>query len=203
MGRARRIVIWASLATAIVVPIGFAAASPLLAWRSAVYIAAGFAGVIAMALLLVQPLLAGGYLPGLSGPHGRRVHRWVGGGLVAAVVLHVAGLWLTSPPDVIDALTFTSPTPFSDWGVIAMWAVFAAAALALFRRRLRLPPNTWRKAHTALAAVVVVGSTVHAILIEGSMETVSKAVLCALVVIATVKVVGDLRVWTIQTRQRT
>ena len=121
---------------AVAIPIGVAATSPLLAWRDPVYIAACLAGVVAMALVLVQPLLAGGYLPGLTLSRGRRVHRWVGLLLVAAVVVHVAGLWLTSPPDVIDALLFTSPTPFSAWGVVAMWAVFAAALLAAARRRL-------------------------------------------------------------------
>ena len=193
MKRARTVLIWTALAVAVVVPVAAAAASPLLAWRQPVYIAAGFAGVIAMSLLLVQPLLAGGYLPGLSGQRGRRVHRFIGGTLVAAVVIHVAGLWITSPPDVVDALLFRSPTPFSAWGVIAMWAVFAAALLAALRRRLRLRPHTWRFAHTALAAVVVTGSIVHALLIEGTMETVSKAVLCGMVVLATVKVLADLR----------
>ena len=195
MGQARTFLIWAALATALLVPFAFSATSQLLAWRSPVYILAGFAGVIAMGLLLVQPLLAGGYLPDLPGPKGRRVHRLVGACLVAAVVIHVAGLWVTSAPDVYDALLFRSPTPFSDWGVIAMWAVFAAAFLAAFRQRLHLRPRTWRMAHTVLAAVVVVGSVVHAVLIEGTMETVSKVVLCALVVIATLKVVIDLRVW--------
>ncbi len=200
MSWARAILIWAALVTAVVVPIAAAAASPLLAWRDPVYIAAGFAGVIAMALMVVQPLLAGGYLPGLPGQRGRSVHRCIGGILVAAVVIHVAALWITSPPDVVDALLFASPTPFSAWGVIAMWAVFAAALLAALRRRLRLRPRTWRVAHTALATVVVVGSAVHAMLIEGTMETVSKAVLCALVLIATGKVVADLRVWALRTR---
>jgi hypothetical protein len=36
---------------------------------------------------------------------------------------------------------------------------------------------------------------VHGLLIEGAMETVSKAVFCALVLAATIKVVADLRVW--------
>lgn len=202
MGRARMIAIWAALAAALVVPIAAAAVSPLLAWREPVYIAAGFAGVIAMSLLLMQPLLAGGYLPGLAGLRGRRVHRFVGGALVVSVVLHVAGLWITSPPDVVDALLFASPTPFSAWGVIAMWAVFAAALLAALRRRLRLSPQVWRLAHTGLAAVVVAGSIVHALLIEGTMETVSKAVLCAIVMLATAKVLVDLRVWAIRTRRR-
>jgi predicted ferric reductase len=112
-----------------------------------------------------------------------------------AVVVHVAGLWITSPPDMIDALLFTSPTPFSAFGVIAMWAIFAVALMVALRRRLRLRPRTWRIAHTLLAVVIVVGSVVHGLLIEGAMETVSKAALCALVLAATIKVIADLRVW--------
>jgi predicted ferric reductase len=187
----RAILIWAVLLAAIAVPLAVAAASPLLAWRDPVYIAAGFAGVIALALVLVQPLLAGGYLPGLAAQPGRRLHRWVGGALVAGVVLHVAGLWLTSAPDVIDALLFDSPTPFSVWGVVAMWAVFAAAVLAALRRRLRIRPRLWRIAHKALAVVIVAGSVVHALLIEGTMGPISKAVLCGLVIAATAKVLTD------------
>ena len=185
--------IWVALAGAICIPIAAAAASPLLAWRGPVYILAGFAGIIALGLMLVQPLLIAGYLPGLSGRLGRRAHHWIGGALVAVVVIHVAGLWLTSPPDMIDALLFASPTPFSPFGVIAMWAIFAVALLAVFRRRLR--PRTWRIAHTLLAIVIVVGGVVHALLIEGAMETVSKLALCALVLAAAIKVIADLRVW--------
>jgi len=201
MSRARAILIWAGLGTAIAVPVAAAAASPLLAWRDPVYIAAGFAGIIAMALLLVQPLLAAGYLPGLSGQRGRRLHRWVGICLVLAVIIHVAALWITSPPDVIDVLLFRSPTPFSVWGVVAMWAVFLAALLAALRRRLR--PRTWRLAHTSLAVLVVAGSVVHALLIEGTMETFSKIALCVLVVAAIVKVVGGLKIWTVNARRGT
>lgn len=192
---------WAALGAAITIPVGIATMSPLLAWRDPVYIAAGLAGAVAMTLILVQPLLAGGYLPGLTARRGRLVHRWVGTGLVAAVVLHVAGLWLTSPPDVIDALTFTSPTPFSAWGVIAMWALFAAALLAVIRPRLRLRPQLWRFLHSTLATVVVVGGVVHALLIEGTMGTGSKAALCALAIGATIKVLADLRSWTHLTRR--
>ena len=76
-----------------------------------------------------------------------------------------------------------------------MWAVFAAALLAALRRQLRLSPRTWRIGHTSLAVVIVVGSAVHAMLIEGTMETISKVILCALVLAATVKVMADLRVW--------
>lgn len=199
--RARGILVWTGLTTAVAVPVAAAAASPLLAWREPIYIAAGFAGVIALALLLFQPLLAGGYLPGLPALRGWRVHQLVGGVLVAAVILHVAGLWVTSPPDVIDALLFRSPTPFSFWGVVAMWAVFASALMAAFRRRWRLHLRAWRLAHTVLAAVIVVGSVVHDLLIEGTMETVSKAVLCGLVLAATVKVIADMWGWMSRARR--
>ena len=185
--------IWVALASAVCVPIAAAAASPLLAWRDPVYILAGFAGIVALGLMLFQPLLIGGYLPGLSARIGRRAHPWIGGALVVAVVIHVGGLWITSPPDMIDALLFSSPTPFSPFGVIAIWAIFAVALLAAFRRRLR--PRTWRIAHMLLAIVIVVGSVVHGILIEGTMETVSKAALCVLVLAATIKVMAGLRVW--------
>jgi uncharacterized protein (TIGR03382 family) len=186
---AKATLVWAALLAAIGVPVAFAAASPLLAWRGAIYILAGFAGIIALGLTLVQPLLIGGYLPGLSAYRGRRVHHWIGATLVLAVMVHVAGLWITSPPDMIDALTFTSPTPFSPFGVTAMWAIFAVAFLALFRRRLGL--RTWRIVHMSLAVVIVVGGVVHAMLVEGTMETISKAALCALVLVAAVKVMFD------------
>ena len=190
MRLARAALIWIALATAIWVPIALAATSPQLAWRGPVYILAGFSGIVALGLVLVQPLLIAGYLPGLSAFRGRRVHHWIGGALVAAIVIHVAGLWITSPPDMIDALLYVSPTPFSPWGVTAMWAIFAVALLAIFRRRLRL--RTWRITHMLLAIVIVVGSVVHAVLIEGTMETLSKVALCVLVLAAAIKVLANL-----------
>jgi hypothetical protein len=191
LAQARALLTWTALAAAIAVPVAVAATSPLLAWREPVYILAGIAGVVTLPLVLLQPLLAAGALPGLPVWRGRRLHRWVGAALVAAVVVHVAGLWLTSPPDVVDALTFTSPTAFSVFGVVAMWATFAAALLALSRPRWRLA--AWRRAHLGLAAVIAAGGVVHALMIEGTMGQVSKAVLCALVVAATALVLAGWR----------
>ena len=200
--RVSRALIRAALLVVLAVPVAAAAFSPQLAWRDPVYIAAGFAGVIAMSLLLLQPLLAGGYLLGLSTAVRRRFHRVVGMILVTAVVVHVAGLWITSPPDVLAALLFRAPTFFSAWGVIAMWTLFGAALLALFLRRLRLRWWVWRLGHTSLALITVVGSVVHALLIQGTMETMSKVAICALVALATAKVLYDLRVWTTETRRK-
>lgn len=183
MTRTRAVLIWAALILAIAVPIIAALNSPFLAFRDAVYISAGLAGIVAFTLLLVQPLLAAGYLPGLEGPEGRRLHRIIGPVLLVLVVLHVATLWITSPPDVIDALLLASPTPFSVWGVIAMWAIFATALLAALRKRLRLSPRVWRRAHSVLALIIVTGTVAHALLIEGTMEVISKGALSACVLL--------------------
>lgn len=188
MRRARALLVWAALALTIVVPLVFAATSEYLAFRDPVYIVAGFAGVVALAIALAQPLLASGWLPGLDPLRGRRLHRIVGVVLVAAVVVHVPGLWITSPPDIEDALLLRAPTPFSVWGVAAMWALFAAALLALLRRRLT--PRAWRIVHTSLVSIVVFGGVVHAMLIEGTMEPVSKAVLGGLAIVATAAAVA-------------
>jgi MFS family permease len=198
----RAVLIWAVVAGTIVGSLAVAAKSPLLAWRGPIYVVAGFAGVLALTLVLLQPLLAAGYLPGLPVPRGRQVHRWVGVALVAAIAVHVVGLWLTSPPDVVDALLFDSPTPFSAWGVVAMWAAFAAAFLAALRRPLRIRPRLWRLGHTGLVVLVAVGGGVHALLIDGTMGSVSKLVLCALMVGATAIALFDLRTWRLLTRRK-
>ena len=178
---------------AVAVPIAGAVTSPLLEWREPIYIVGGFLGVISITLLLAQPMLAAGHLPGLSRPFSRRLHRWVGGALVLSVMIHVGALWLTSPPDVVDALLFSSPTPFSIWGVVAMWAVFAAALVAMTRNRLKLQPRSWRRLHMALTTIVILGTVIHAMLIEGTMETISKSVLCLILVVVTMKALSDLK----------
>ena len=175
-------VVWTALLATALVPVAIAATSPFLQYRDAIYIAAGFAGILALALLLFQPLLAANLLPGPAPGESRRWHRGLGLLLVVLVVAHVGGLWLTSPPDVVDVLLFRSPTPFSVWGALAMWAALAAAIVAASRRRLG--PRTWRALHLALASLLVVGTVVHAVQIQGAMETVSKWVLCVAVLAA-------------------
>ncbi len=178
----RAALIWGGLGLVLFLPLFAALDSPLLAYRRPVYIAAGVAGVLGLMVLAVQPLLARGVLPGMSLLQSRRVHRWAGGALVLAVVAHVVGLWITSPPDVIDVLLLRSPTPFSIWGVAAMWALFASALLAAFRRRLGL--RLWRQIHRGLALVVTGGTVIHALQIEGTMAPLSKAALCFFAVAA-------------------
>lgn len=181
----RAMFIWAAFIAALLVPLIIAATSPLIQWRQPIYILAGFAGIFGLGLMLAQPLLAAGALPGLSPMRTRQMHRITGTAIALAVAVHVAGLWVTSPPDMIDALTFASPTLFSPFGVIAMWAIFAAALLAALRRRMTIRWNAWQLAHAGLAALAVVTTAAHAMLIDGTMGTYSKAALCVLVVGAT------------------
>ena len=186
--------VWGVLACAVIIPIAVAVASPLQAFRSPAYIVAGLSGVIALTILLVQPLLAAGYLPGLRIPQERRWHRWIGSALVLAVGLHIGGLYLTSPPDTLDALLLVSPTPFSVYGVIGLWSLILTALLVAARPRLSLRPVTWRIVHNVLTSVVVVSSVVHALLIEGTMGVQSKVILCACVLAATAAVFVHLRI---------
>ena len=165
----------AGLLAVLLVPAIAAAFSPYLEFRDPIYIIAGFAGIAALALLTLQPVLM------LGGA--RRWHIWGGVALVLAVVAHVCGLWLTSPPDVIDALLLRSPTPFSVWGVIAMAAVFAAALWAMFRRRLG--PKRFRSGHGVLVALAVGATVPHAWQIEGTMEEASKFIALAVAVVVT------------------
>lgn len=199
--RVRAIVIWAALMGAVAIPLFLAASSPLLAWRDPIYETAGYAGIIALSIMLFQPLLAAGYLPGLPKHRGRAVHRFMGASLVSAIVIHVVALWITSPPDVIDVLLFSSPTPFSIWGAVAMWAVFGAALLATVRRHLPVRWQVWRLYHTGVATVAVVGTVLHALLIEGTMETISKLMLCLLVLGVLVKTLSGQRVWAVNGRR--
>lgn len=178
-----RVMVWLVVAAVLFVPLGLAAGSPFLEWRSGIYIVASFAGIAAFGVMVIQPLAILGVLSGVAG---RRLHRWAGAFIALAVIVHVAGLWVTSPPDVVDALTFTSPTSFSIWGVLAMWAVFASAVLAVLRFRFgRLRWRTWRVAHMGLVVVIVAGTVAHALLIEGVMDPVSKIVLSVVVGLAT------------------
>lgn len=192
MSRRRAVLIWGAVALVVGVPVLVAALSPFHAYRSAAYIAGSLAGVVGLGVLFVQPLLAAGWLPAGSPARARRWHRIVGAALVGLVAVHVGGLLIASPPDAIDALLLRSPTPFTVWGVTAMWAVALTAVLVLLRRRVRLRPAAWAAVHRGIGVVIVVGTVVHAVQIEGTMGTASKWVLC----VATVAVALAAVVWT-------
>ncbi|MEO1749395.1 MAG: ferric reductase-like transmembrane domain-containing protein [Pseudomonadota bacterium] len=178
--------LWAILICFSLVALIAAVFSPLLQWRDPIYWAASFSGILALVIMLFQPLLVTGVLTLPTGLNRRRFHRNLGVLLVVMIVIHVATLWLTSPPDVIDALLLVSPTPFSLWGVIAMWAIIGAAAMVAMRRALTLRFSTWQRMHLALTAIAVAGTIAHTLLIDGIMEQMSKVALCILAGLALV-----------------
>ncbi|MFW2589033.1 ferric reductase [Sagittula sp. SSi028] len=168
----RAALIWSAVAVILMLPLAQAAVSPLMAWRQPVYIAASLAGVLALGVMVLQPLWIAQVLPV------RRIglwHRWGGIALLALVLAHVAGLWLTSPPDVVDALLLRAPTWFSVWGVLALWAVVLAAGVAVLRRRLH--PRRFRAVHIGAVSLAVGATVAHAALIDGTMASSGKIVL--------------------------
>ncbi|MBT0956863.1 ferric reductase-like transmembrane domain-containing protein [Alphaproteobacteria bacterium KMM 3653] len=177
-------------AAALVIPIVLAAASPLQSYRSPPYIIGGLAGVTALSLLALQPLLAANGLAILRAAQARRWHRRAGRALLLLIALHVLGLYIASPADALDALLLRSPTPFSVYGVAALCGAALIGLMAAMRRRL--PPRLWQLAHLALAAGVTIATVVHALMIEGTMEQASKWMLCALAV--TAALLGAIRI---------
>ena len=81
-----------------------------------------------------------------------------------------------------------------------MWAAFAAALLALLRRRIGL--RVWRPAHFGLVTVVVAGTVVHALLIDGTMEAISKAALAVACLAALGAALLRLKPWLILVKRR-
>lgn len=187
--------IWCAALAALIAPVVLTAASPLQAWRDPAYITGAMAGVIALSLLALQPLLAAGYLPGLARATAQRAHRWLGAALVTCVVVHIGGLYLSSPMDVTDALLLISPTPFSIYGVIATIATALTALLFAGRRWLGLRPSLWRILHNGLALVVVGATVVHALMIDGAMGYWSKWIIAVMALAAATITVAHLRLF--------
>jgi hypothetical protein len=63
-------------------------------------------------------------------------------------------------------------------------------AALLWPSSVAASPRAWRIIHTSLVSLVVLGGVIRAMLIEGTMEWTSKAVLCGLAIVATAAAVG-------------
>ncbi len=192
--RATTGLIWLLIGGLITIPVLLAALSPLQASRNMAYVIGGLAGIIALALLIAQPLLAVGFLPAVTTVKQRVWHQRTGIVVVVAVLMHIGGLYITSPDDMTDALLLVAPTLYSVYGVIALWALIIVATLVALRRRLGLKTATWNILHNSLAVIIVVASVVHALMIEGAMGFPSKLALCVALLLATTAVVVHVRI---------
>jgi hypothetical protein len=90
--------LWGVVIAAMVVPIALATTSPYLAYRGPLYIAAGFAGIVAMSLFVLQPLLACPVRALIAPATARRWHRIIGASILILILAHVVGLYFVSPP---------------------------------------------------------------------------------------------------------
>ena len=171
---------------ATVAPIALATTSLHLAYRGPLYIAAGFAGIVAMSLFVLQPLLACPVRALIAPATARRWHRIIGGSILILILAHAVGLYFVSPPDTIDASLLRAPTWFSLFGVVALWGAVLTALLAMTRLKLPMRPRSWKRLHQSIASIVVIATALHAIQIEGAMEVMSKPLLAGTIVAATV-----------------
>lgn len=178
----------------VIVPLALAVLSPLQAGREVTYVMGALAGVLALSLLFVQPLLAAGFLPGFRRSRERRWHRRLGIVLLSAVGLHIIGLYLASPDDMRDALLLVAPTPFSLYGVIALVAIVLTGLSAALRPRIRSGIiQHWNRIHSALAVIVVSATLVHAWMIDGTMNGLSKTISCICIAVATIAALVNLQ----------
>lgn len=181
----RRIAAWIVIAALAGGPVLAAALSPLQRGRELLWVIGGIAGVLALSLLFLQPLLMAAAPPLMRAGAGVRWHRLGGIVIVVMVVVHVGALYLYSPDDITDALLLVAPTPFSLYGVISLWCLVLTAALAATRRVLKIGYRPWRILHSILAVAVVGAGAVHAIQIEGAMEEYSKLAICIAALVVT------------------
>ena len=121
------------------------------------------------------------------------LHIVLGAVILVGVVWHVAGLWLTSPPDVVDALLLRSPTPFSIYGVVALWALMLAACAMALQRKMHA--TRARALHTMLVALAAGGTVAHVVLIDGTLGTVSKIALSLALLLALGTGLWRLKIW--------
>lgn len=176
---------WLPVAALVVWPILVAAVDPLQRGRDALWVIGGLAGVVALASLLLQPLLAIGAKTGLSPLAARHWHRWVGLSVAGAIIVHVGALLLYSPDDMWDALLLTAPTPFSLYGVIGLWTALLSVGVAIAARKRRLPIKPWQIVHSVLAVVIVGSGSIHALMIDGAMGQPSKTIIVVAALAAT------------------
>lgn len=180
--------IWLGLLVVMTLPVAMATRSPYLPFRSSIYVLAGFAGIICLSIFVLQPLLSTNHLP-LHPIQTRRLHRIVGTSVLILAIMHVAGLYLTSPPDVIDALLLRAPTLFSVFGVVAMWGIILTVLIAKLRRTL--PANIWRATHRTLSTLVIFATLIHALQIQGMMEPITKWIISIAVLLS----IGFTLIW--------
>lgn len=167
----------------VILPLVVALVSPLQTGREAIWVIGALAGVLALSLLVIQVLLPTPWLRGIIIGDDSRVHRLLGIAIAVIVIVHVGGLYVTSPDDIADALVLQAPT-YSRLGVLSAWCLALSLGLALARRKLALTYSDWQIVHAFLAVVVVTTAVAHTVMIRGTLDGPVEVLLCGAAVIA-------------------
>jgi 3-phenylpropionate/trans-cinnamate dioxygenase ferredoxin reductase subunit len=134
---------------------------------SAFTAAADALGLLGLGVLGLQLLLPARWGP-LTSSFGTdrliRLHRSLASAGTLFVLLHVV-LLMADDPTRLRLLEFWSAPARARLAVLATLALVALSATSLFRTRLRLSYEGWRRVHLVLGLVLVVGGAAHALLV--------------------------------------
>ncbi len=122
------------------------------------------------------------------------VHRFLGLGAAAMVLLHLACV-VAADPTAVALLDVAGSPARAQAAVGATVALGALVAAALLRRHLNLPYEIWRWTHIALGSAAVVFSALHVVLLDHAVQEASMAVALTALLLALVAVAAYRWVW--------
>jgi 3-phenylpropionate/trans-cinnamate dioxygenase ferredoxin reductase subunit len=122
------------------------------------------------------------------------VHRFLGIGAAAMVLLHLACV-VAADPTAVALLDIARAPARAQAASAATVALGALVAAALLRRHLRLPYEIWRWTHIALGGAAVVFSALHVVLLDHAVAQASMAVALTALLLVLVAVAAYRWVW--------
>ncbi|OJY50004.1 ferric reductase-like transmembrane domain-containing protein [Pseudonocardia sp. 73-21] len=122
------------------------------------------------------------------------VHRFLGLGAAALVLLHLACV-VAADPTAVSLLDVPNAPGRAQAAVGATVALGALVGAALLRRHLKLPYEIWRWTHIALGVAVVVFSALHVVLLDHAVQEASMAVALTALMLVLVAVAAYRWVW--------
>jgi predicted ferric reductase len=158
--------VWFSLYLALcAAPLALALAGPRPPgrdFRTELAVALGF---LALAVMCLQFVLTARFRR-LKAPFGSDLvyafHRDITVAVLAFVAAHPLLLWFTPQREkVLARLDILGQPAFPRFGLYAAFCLALLAAASFGRRRWRIPYESWRRSHAALAAATVVLATLH------------------------------------------
>lgn len=157
-------------------------------------------GLAALAMMAMQFLLTARFRV-LTAPFGIDViyyfHRYLAYALLAAACLHPLLLWLADPGLLPDINPFSAGWPMLS-GILALTSLLVVMLTSVWRKRLKLPYEHWRRLHLLFSVLAIVLGFSHVAAIGYySAQPLVTALLTAmgLVVLALLVTVRLIRPW--------